>query len=527
MKWLVVAFLLVTTCAHAGGRGGSVQTFDPNVFGGAANVSCLTAAIAGVCSTGYNATCDGVADDSAAVNNFRTAAIAANPARVVLYIPPGKICRAVNQNLLWGNTLGVDGIRNLVVWMYGSQFRGYMSLGVESLVQTTAGTAAFQTVSAGSPTITVVTLGEITKFSAGQFVLLSGISLQGEGFPPNFQYFEYRRVTNVNNGTGVITLNAPLTNTYRSTWPGYDVGGAGRLNQGGPAMAYIQPPSWDATVEYFGMTIVLDPDTEVPTGGRNIVFHDLQVYASGPTIRAFSPTMTENLWIYNSGILTGEIDKNMTFASLYNVSITSAAGAIAVQSPSPRNLRLTKFKGSPTGSSANLIAEASSFPLLTIGPNCYGRGSSVVINGSTVTTGGPPGSFGGCFTLMSSLTFSNIGGTGTFSIPNTDSQRQNAQQTLSVPAKYFLAAFSAGFGICNTGTTFNVTAVRQDGAFVGGVINSGNTYYETDLGTSLPSPTCPSGPLSGMAANAIGVYPADTIVQNNSGPASLTQYAAP
>jgi len=43
--------------------------------------------------------------------------------------------------------------------------------------------------------------------------------MMGFGQPPNPFWYEYVYITNINAGTGVITFQSPLENTYLDTWP--------------------------------------------------------------------------------------------------------------------------------------------------------------------------------------------------------------------------------------------------------------------------------------------------------------------
>jgi hypothetical protein len=206
------------------------------------------------------------------------------------------------------------------------------------------------------------------------------------------------------------------------------------------------------------------------------------------------------------------------------VGINNSYGAIAVQSPTPQVFIISKFTGYTNGMAKNSIIDNSNFSNLQIAPNCYGHGQSIAISYATITSGNQVG----CITLASDLTFANIGGVGTFSVANDAVHRQQVQQTFGVPGgKYYYGVYSQGFPICNTGTTFTVTDTTQTGSFVGGLITGGSTFYATDIGTTQPTPTCPSGPLIGQSANAFGTYPADTITQRYSTGTDMTQFAPP
>jgi hypothetical protein len=64
------------------------------------------------------------------------------------------------------------------------------------------------------------------RFTVGQWICITGLGLQVFGYPPNFQYNEYKRVTNIV-GSAItfddpFTGSAGLTHTYLDTWPQID-----------------------------------------------------------------------------------------------------------------------------------------------------------------------------------------------------------------------------------------------------------------------------------------------------------------
>ena len=99
--------------------------------------------------------------------------------------------------------------------------------------------------------------------------MLGGLDTQGlwkspYGFPPNQTFFEWRQVTAVDTLTGVITLDRPLSNTYLSTWPNYNQGSNFEADNGGPATIWAVDDTWNATVEYRGLTINQEGQTYSP-----------------------------------------------------------------------------------------------------------------------------------------------------------------------------------------------------------------------------------------------------------------------
>src|SRR5215472_13694695 len=164
----VIGILLFCTLPAFAGRGGHVTKFDPNIFGGASNVVCLTAAVAGTCSAGFNATCDGIADDTTAWNSFIDYAISHDP--IVLYLAPGQNCQnPVNGFLLSkpGPSAHVDGtpIKNLTIWGYGATFNS-LWIGTQNVpFPDNTHQALLNTTSAGSSAVTLKSVGDASLFT--------------------------------------------------------------------------------------------------------------------------------------------------------------------------------------------------------------------------------------------------------------------------------------------------------------------------------------------------------------------------
>ncbi len=519
---ILVLLLLTCSFAHAGGRGGHNTTFDPNLFGGAANVSCLTTSVAGTCSTGYNATCNGVADDSTPLKNWLAASLAANPARAVLYIPPGSRCHfaSVNNFVVDTSIAGSggfqygDGIRNAVIWGYGASSDAWAVIG-EGFGQNNLTTARIQTVSAGATSVTLSVGGDASKFAIGKWIAITGIQLQNGGYPQNFQFFEYKLITNIVGS--VITLNSPLTYSYKSTWPVYDAGSASTTDYGGPGTIYLMGPSWNTNVQVYGLGF--NPTTggaELPSSGRNISFYDIAFAQSIPSSSAAgpAPSMSEATWFFNTSWSTlssssgMEIDKQVSFLGLINSN-----GRIFTQSAANDNLLISGFRGSISGTAKNTTILNAVLPAvtegnsLTIGPNCYGQGSTLAIDGTSIASG----SSVNCFVLKTALSYS----TGTFSIANGSVFANTL--TWGVPGGRYFFGFAFGSTTCNAGVSFTITDITQDVT---------NTNYITDLVGALPNPTCDAGSGSQVYDRYVA-YPAATITQKNSTGTNMTQFAAP
>src|SRR5262249_51186301 len=117
------------------------------------------------------------------------------------------------------------------------------------------------------------------------------------GFPPNPHFFEYVRVTSVDKTTGTIGFEAPLGNTYKSTWPNFNSGSRFEADAGGPATLYALDPSWDTQVEYRGLTID-QKNTQTYAIGRSVTYRDVTFTGQGcgvPTQNLIWQTIDSNM----------------------------------------------------------------------------------------------------------------------------------------------------------------------------------------------------------------------------------------
>lgn len=182
----------------------------------------------------------------AAVNSFNSA-YAALPGRTLLTVNPGTYNGS--QSFNFANTVGIAGSQ-LVISAYGAIFSspndGSLHGWANNAGINTDGSheARITTVSAGADTVGLVTSGQTSRFSVGQWCLVSGIDMQGYGDPPNPAIYEYVKIQSI--GSGTLTFTTPLVNSYKSTWPFYATG------RGGPATIYPMQGFWDQEVECRG-----------------------------------------------------------------------------------------------------------------------------------------------------------------------------------------------------------------------------------------------------------------------------------
>jgi hypothetical protein len=145
---------------------------------------------------------------------------------------------------------------------------------------TTPYTARLQSVSAGSTQVTCITASDTSQFPVNTWGVVCGIDMQASGYPPNQYYFDFVFITGVNAGTGVITFNSALKNSYLRTWPNKIPWSAGTTDYAGPATLYALDPKWGLTATYQNMSME-QPATQIYPSGLNITFNNVTSVGSG------------------------------------------------------------------------------------------------------------------------------------------------------------------------------------------------------------------------------------------------------
>lgn len=221
--------------------------------------------------------------------------------QVALTIPTGAVCFFATSGGVFtpGTTLinaWVAGIHNVLVDGPGARIvaaggSGFF-LGGQGIIQVGLNSASgksarVQTVAAGASQIALTSAsfsaGYISRFTVGKVIMIGGSNPQSYfqspyGFPPNFTFFEWRTIANVNAGTGVIDLDQPLTNSYSDQWPEYNQGSNFEADPGGPATIYAINDTWDMTAEYRGAPgnpFTISQRGQTYAGGRHIIYRDV------------------------------------------------------------------------------------------------------------------------------------------------------------------------------------------------------------------------------------------------------------
>lgn len=501
MKTILKIILSAIAILNIGSCGASVHgfntTWNGNLLGG--GWVCFQAQIAG-CSQGFNATCNGVADDKTAWNSFLTYASGVSDAK--LYIPPGAAC--INSS---GFTTAIPGVNNhvdgtkipkLTIWAYGATVNTIFLGAQGSLFQDNTHNALLQTVSAGSGSITLINSGDASKFSIGKWIIISGLSLQRFGYPPNWQVFEYRKVTGVTGS--VISLSSPLSYSYKSTWPQTDLGDASNTPLGGPASAYVLNDAWDQDLTIYGLKSVQTANG-VFSAARAITLINFGTNAGGD---GPAPSTSQTYTIQNSDINTPEFDKLVDTLILQNVT----GQQFVFQSASINHTSMTNvaLRSLMNGTPGNTVISNLTANMVRLGPTGYGHGGALSISNSAVAS-----AIGSNLCLAASaVSFS--GGTFTMSKGISPSTLIDDLFRWAVPGGTYYFADSSGQNASIPHTQFVINDFREDAS---------NYYVDTNIAGALPIPTC-----FGVACTCYTAYQASSVTQTSTGPADLT-FAAP
>lgn len=272
----------------------------------------------------FHAICDGKTDAAPAFAAFNKWAVT-QTAMVQLTIPSGSVCAFTSSQAAWW----AKGIKNLLVVGYGATLTNNGSstvgffLGGRGQYQDNLHSARLATAAAGTFTVRLLSPKQAALFTPGNYALITGFDLQGAwqtpyGYPSNPHWFEYVKVASVDAGNGMVTLSAPLRNTYKSTWPNYNSGSRFEVDAGGPATLYALDPSWDTQVEYRGLTISQDK-LQTYAVGRSVTYRDVKF--TGPNCGIPTQNLVWQAINVDMPNCTMEVDKLITSMVLDRVKI--------------------------------------------------------------------------------------------------------------------------------------------------------------------------------------------------------------
>lgn len=502
----LLAWLLICSSAIAGGRGGHNTTFDPNSYGG--GWACFRSAASGTCGGAAahfsNAVCDGVTDDSPAIGDWLTYAVSLNPVLAKLYIPPGSHCH-IDGNIgsisFWMNSFHRpfdQNVKNAIVWGYEAFVDNLWIGGIDFPAATVGGIrqqALLQTVSAGVSTVTLVTAADSSLFTVGQRVGITGLGLQNFGAPPNAQWAEFKLITAINGGTGVVTLDSPLTNSYSSQWPQLDIGSSVTQDLGGPATMYLMDQTWDTNPTLFGLTITGGGQTNII--GRNIVVQDVNFLGTDSNVSVFAPSAFKNAWFFYVSAFTSEVDKSWESAVLYRYS---SQNNLSVQSAGGRLSLIGSSIGALSGTTRDTVILNSTMGSLRVGPTCCGQTNSLLLDGVKFTSAAAEFKHG----TISAYSFS----LGTLTVAKASPEYQ-ASVGVWVPGHKYFMGDTDGSNTCSPANTFTAIDVVDAGA---------NVSIVTDIVSIPVANICNS---NSRPPSTFGSYQTMALTQKFSGPANL------
>lgn len=321
----------------------------------------------------YGAVCNGSSNaaDKTAFDAFKAFAITQPTISLTLTIPSGKTC-------CWGalttSNSPFDGVKTLLVSGTGATISlcgsgtSWPFFAAQGMPANNTTNALVQTVSAGSSSVTLVTAGQASRFTSGQWVMLSGGDLQGFGYPPNPFIFEYAKIVNI--AGGVITFLTPLQYSYKSTWPVFN---STDSSEGGPATLYALNATFDTDITYSGMTLDMTDNHQGYGAALSLAYLNVTVLGTGCVIPTQNRLWTAtNVTMASCGI---EVDKLVERSVWTNVTVRS----LNVQSSSSSNsmeFNNVTVTNQMTGTPRNFTGVNSSLASVTLGPTSYGAADS-------------------------------------------------------------------------------------------------------------------------------------------------------
>lgn len=390
---------------------------------------------------------------------------------VHVFLPPGHYTTTGGAI----NCVNANGNQRVIFESYGATTTDFfwLSPNIGNMVTsgTNDGNAAkikTQGTSGNTASVTLVTLADTAKFYVGEWAIIMALDLQGpQSFPPNYHYFEYKQISNINAGTGVITFTETCRNPYKSTYPFYGpiILGPGpnqSLPNYGAGFITGLNSYWDVETHLKGLHII-EPFQNF-SAGKILRISD-SFFESQGHIPSFNKIYIAERCRFTQGI---EIDK-LNELVIYR---DCTGPGTSIQSSSTDRIVYENCDFNTIGGTTRLTEIRNcSIGQLTVGPIAFGVSESVLIENSRVMLFQKTNTFyddptlSGQFNLIENFTWSG----GTFSKPITDGPIPWA-----VPgSKVFVRPFGPATGMNdNIGSPFVITDVRTDGS---------NTLVDTTL----------------------------------------------
>ncbi|MDF2116062.1 hypothetical protein PY365_10795 [Roseiarcaceae bacterium H3SJ34-1] len=220
----------------------------------------------------FGAVGDGATDNAEALKSFNAAAQKESTAGrgVVLNVPPGVY--NFNHARCFGFLLG---IRHLAIYGHGAAFQNTYdptvfkpSFGAEQAWgfasypdRTGEPGKKINSVSVGSSKLQLKSPSDSNEFLVGDWALIGSLDIQYYGVPPNFHYFEYVKISEVDQSTGSITIE------QKTRWPHRDDFPDSNKRYGQARLWNMKSKTnipWDVSHIYYGLEIRNAPKTNVP-----------------------------------------------------------------------------------------------------------------------------------------------------------------------------------------------------------------------------------------------------------------------
>jgi hypothetical protein len=244
--------------------------------------------------------------------------------------------------------------------------------------------APTQSVQAGAQCVTLITPSDTSKFTVGNWAIMTGLNLQGASYPPNFGYWDYVLVSSIDAINGIVCFaTTPLKNHYLSTWPAYDnFGVGGPLPNGviGPAALLAMNRQWNVDVTFIGVTWQLQGGgVGTLASGRHVklVNNTFTNASICPTPSILGTIEFDNVTLNPSCNM--EVDKLIDYLEFNN---TTTSSFILTQSPVKNWIcNNTTFNNTIAGTGTNFIGNNCTMNArVAIGTNNYGQAYSFYCN---------------------------------------------------------------------------------------------------------------------------------------------------
>lgn len=282
---------------------------------------------------------------------------------------------------------------------------GVAQIGIDATVRTPSGfstpggkSARINTCYPGATSVTLTSTGapsgggsagagHISRFAVGQWAMICGWTIQGDfqnpySFPPNFQYFDFVKITAINANT--ITFdNHPLTYLYDQNWPEVNRGNEFECDGAGPATIFAMSLDWD------GRTTLNDGTMSITPAGStyiNNVRRETVINNFPQTGKTFYPSMTRLFKAVNSPATAVSVEHDK-LNELVDVSGGTYGTQWHVQSSSTKMFKIENVTLGTNFNGTGRVIEATNCTVganVQLGPTSYGQGVSAKFTDCTI-----------------------------------------------------------------------------------------------------------------------------------------------